>query len=71
MHAGETEDFSKGCRYTLKYGFSEFADLREKFDDLFLCLKELKRNSDSISENIFDAFDNYKDNYDDILSVIE
>lgn len=119
MHAGETEDFSRGYRYALKYGFSDFANLQKMFDEIFLCLKELERvsflvtfdrkllyelnemlhgsilyvNSQAAyykkvgvfaevfseticyllngSEGYFEAFANYKENYDDILSAIE
>ena len=41
MHAGKGETFTQGYRYAVKYGFPSLSSLKEQFDELFLCLKEL------------------------------
>lgn len=41
MHAGKGEAFTQGYRYAVKYGFPSLSTLKEQFDELFLCLKEL------------------------------
>ncbi|WP_353097431.1 hypothetical protein [Tissierella praeacuta] len=116
IHAGRSNDFSEGYRYALRYGLKNLLELQQKFDEIFLCLKELKEffylpeverelladlneilygsilysnNKESnycvvqifseiLSETLvhllenaeypFEAFDNYKENYDDILN---
>lgn len=116
IHSGRTEKFSEGYLYALRYGFKDISDIQQKFDDIFICLNELKevfyssgaerelladineilygsilyinRNKNDFSvvnifaevlsetmvyllenaEYPFEAFDNYKLNYDDILN---
>lgn len=115
VHAGKTENFYDGYRYALRYGFHNFRDIQQKYDEIFECLKVLYEsscfvnidkellselneilwgsilyiNSQAVNyqavgvftevlsetlfyllenvENPFNAFDNYKENYDDIL----
>lgn len=116
IHAGRSNDFSEGYRYALRYGFNHVLELQQKFDDIFLCLKELKECfylpkverelladvneilygsilychhkgshygavqifAEVLSETLvqllenteypFEAFDHYKENYDDLLN---
>ncbi len=42
MHAGKTENFSDGYVYALKYSFYNIEQLQQKFDEIFICLKELR-----------------------------
>ena len=46
MHAGRTDDFSNGYRYALKYGFPDLERIQQQFDEIFICLKSLKKDSD-------------------------
>lgn len=119
IHAGNAEGFTDGYVYTLRYGFrNNLEDVQQKFDNIFMCLKVLKKSScfldkelirdlsqilwqsilymnkqlsyyrvigvfaEVLSETLVDffgdtqepfvAFDNYKENYDDIfLQAIE
>lgn len=42
VHAGRSNDFSEGYRYALRHGSNNVLELQQKFDDIFLCLKQLK-----------------------------
>lgn len=118
IHAGRAENFDNGYRYALKYGLRNLEDIQHKFDEIFICLKILKKAcyfihldkelladlneilfgsilyinnqennyhvvgvfaevlSETLlyllenTENPFIAFDNYKENYDDILKSL-
>ena len=42
VHAGRNDNFSEGYIYDLRYGFKNLPELQQKFDEIFVCLKELK-----------------------------
>ena len=115
LHAGRTENFFDGYRYSLRSGFHDLESVQQKFDEIFTCLKMLEKAScfasiekellvelheilwgsilyvnsqafcyravgvfaEVLSETLynlldkaedpFEAFDNYKENYDDVL----
>lgn len=46
IHAGNAEGFTDGYVYALRYGFrNNLEDVQQKFDDIFKCLKVLKKSS--------------------------
>lgn len=51
MHAGRTENFSEGYRYTLKYGFCNRGEIQQQFDEIFVCLKVLQGASYALSSD--------------------
>ncbi|WP_032120939.1 hypothetical protein [Clostridium amazonitimonense] len=116
LHAGRNDNFSEGYIYALRYGFKNLPELQQKFEEIFVYLKELKESfyspeierelladlneilyesilyisnkkldycvvqifAEILSETLvyllenaeypFEAFDSYKENYDDILN---
>lgn len=46
IHAGSAEGFTGGYVYALRYGLcNNLEDIQQKFDEIFLCLKILKKTS--------------------------
>lgn len=46
IHAVNAEGFTDGYVYTLRYGFrNNLEDVQQKFDNIFMCLKVLKKSS--------------------------
>ena len=46
IHSGSAEGFTAGYVYALRYGFCDnLEDVQQKFDEIFMCLKVLKKSS--------------------------